>query len=140
MYLTRSYAGYASIIRGSVELMKSASGIAVNAGVPCGPSFNRKKRERLERFNPPSATTALGEQMGHTETEEQKMTAANMMNVERAIVRIRALRKLEKMSFSRTTNAQNEILRSLNSADLAEVALILTQESESNDPASPRKQ
>ena len=66
------------------------------------------------------------------------MTAANMMNVERAIARIRALRKLEKMSFSRTTNAQNEILRSLNSADLAEVALILTQESESNDPASPR--
>jgi len=66
------------------------------------------------------------------------MTAANMMNVERAIVRIRALRKLEKMSFSRTTNAQNEILRSLNSADLAEVALILTQEIE-NEPASPRK-
>jgi len=67
------------------------------------------------------------------------MTLANMMKVERAIARIRALRKLEKMSFSRTTNPQNEILRSLNSADLAEVALILTHESESNEPASPRK-
>jgi hypothetical protein len=67
------------------------------------------------------------------------MTLANMMNVERAVVRIRALRKLEKTTFSRTTNAQNEILRSLNSADLAEVTLILTQESESNEPASPRK-
>ena len=67
------------------------------------------------------------------------MTLANMMNVERAVVRIRALRKLEKTTYSRTTNAQNEILRSLNSADLAEVALILTQESESNDPASPHQ-
>jgi pyruvate formate-lyase activating enzyme-like uncharacterized protein len=64
------------------------------------------------------------------------MTLANMMNVERAIARIRALKKLEKMTYSKTTTAQNEILRSLNSADLAEVALILTQESESNEPAS----
>jgi hypothetical protein len=66
------------------------------------------------------------------------MTAASMMNVERAVVRIRALRTLEKTTFSRTTNAQNGILRSLNSADLAEVALILTQENESNEPANPR--
>jgi len=65
------------------------------------------------------------------------MTLANMMNVERAVARILALRKLEKTTYSRTTNAQNEILRALNSADLAEVALILTQESESNEPASP---
>ena len=67
------------------------------------------------------------------------MTFANMMNVERAVARIRALRKLEKTTYSKTTQAQNEILRSLNGADLAEVALILTQESESNEPTSPRK-
>jgi hypothetical protein len=61
------------------------------------------------------------------------MTAANMMNVERTVARIRALRKLEKTTYSKTTQAQNEILRSLNSADLAEVALILTQENDSNE-------
>lgn len=66
------------------------------------------------------------------------MTLANMMNVERAVARIRALRKLEKTTYSKTTQAQNEILRALNSADLAEVALILTQENE-NEPASTRK-
>ena len=63
------------------------------------------------------------------------MTAANMMNVERAVARIRALRKLEKTTYSKTIQVQNEILRSLNSADLAEVALILTQESDRNEPA-----
>jgi hypothetical protein len=54
------------------------------------------------------------------------MTAPNMNNVARAVDRIRALRRLESITGTRTTRSQNDLLQSLNSADLAEVALQLS--------------
>jgi hypothetical protein len=48
--------------------------------------------------------------------------------VDLAVNRLRALKKLEKFTQTRTTRAQNDILRSLDSEAITEVALVLEAE------------
>jgi hypothetical protein len=70
-----------------------------------------------------------------------KMTQPNETNVLRALLQLRALKELEATTFTKTTRAQNEILRSLTDADLIAVAVALKSDrtGENNEPASPRK-
>jgi hypothetical protein len=47
----------------------------------------------------------------------------NISNVEIAIDKMRALQYLERATQTKTTRAQNEVLRSLNDVDLTEFAI-----------------
>ena len=61
------------------------------------------------------------------------MTEPNLTNVQRALHQLRALRELESMTRTKTTRAQNEVLRSLNDADLTAVAVALKEQETNRD-------
>jgi len=65
------------------------------------------------------------------------MTEPNMTNVRRALQQIQALKELELTTRTKTTRAQNEVLRSLNDADLIAVAVALKGTGDEHD--QPRK-
>jgi hypothetical protein len=68
------------------------------------------------------------------------MTTPNTANVQRALQQLRALKELEANTHTKTTRAQNEVLRSLNDADLIAVAVALKSDSTGADlNASPRQ-
>ncbi len=56
------------------------------------------------------------------------MTAPNDVTVARALLQLRALRELEASTHTKTTRAQNEVLRSLSDSDLIAVAVALREE------------
>ena len=61
------------------------------------------------------------------------MTEPNNTNVQRALHQLRALKELEATTRTKTTRAQNEVLRSLNDADLIAVAVALKSNGDEHD-------
>ena len=70
--------------------------------------------------------------MGHN-NKGIEMTEPNTTNVQRALQQLRALKELELTTRTKTTRAQNEVLRSLNDADLIAVAVALKSEKTGED-------
>jgi hypothetical protein len=67
------------------------------------------------------------------------MTEPNVTNVQRALRQLRALRELESTTRTKTTRAQNEVLRSLADVDLIAVAVALKSEQTGEDCHEPAK-
>lgn len=61
------------------------------------------------------------------------MNCTEKLTLETAIKKVRALKLLERDSHSKTTRAQNEVIRSLNDEQLAEFALSLYESELTND-------